>query len=383
LSGGAAGVSNDSENIFSEWRWPMTQASVIATSSAPGDHVLPTDDDIFHHIAVLGVRELHFAHDPATDLHAIIAIHSTHLGPALGGARCLPYPSTREATLDAMRLARAMSYKAALAQLPCGGGKAVLLRPPEIRDRDAYFEAFGEFVNNLGGRFITAEDSGTSVEDMDRIARRTRYVAGTSRLQGGRGDPSPWTALGVRRGIEAAVRHKLGRNDLKGIHVAIQGTGHVGYFLTRELIRAGARVTVCDMNPEAVHRAEQVGARAVAPEKILDVACDVFAPCALGAALNSNTIARLRAVIVAGAANNQLAEASDAEALARRGILYAPDYVINAGGLVSSVLTDDQSVERKVVAICDTLTEIFERAARSGETPTQVADRMAEQALYD
>jgi leucine dehydrogenase len=361
----------------------MTKASVIAPAPSTGSPALPTGDDIFEHIAALGVRELHFTHDTATDLHAIIAIHSTRLGPALGGARCLPYPSTLEATLDAMRLARAMSYKAAMAGLPCGGGKAVLMRPPVIRDRDAYFETFGEFVNNLGGRFITAEDSGTAVEDMDRIARRTRYVAGTSRLQGGRGDPSPWTALGVRRGIEAAVRHKLGRDSLKGVHVAIQGTGHVGYFLVRELLRAGARVTVCDMNAEAVQRAEKIGARVVAPDHLLDVACDVFAPCALGGALNTQTIPRLRATIVAGGANNQLAVASDAEALARRDILYAPDYVINAGGLVSSVLRDDQSVERKVLAIHDTLTEIFERAARSGETPAQVADRMAEDTLYD
>lgn len=349
---------------------------------AGGAHPSAESLDIFQAASALGFGDLHIKIDPACGLHAIIAIHSTRLGPALGGCRCVPYASAEAALLDALRLARGMTYKAAISGLRQGGGKAVLMRPREICDREAYFESFGRFVEELGGCYITAVDSGTSPADMDIVARRTRHVACTSASKAGTGDPSPHTALGVRRGIEAAVKCKLGRDTLEGVHVAIQGLGHVGYPLARELHALGARLTVADVDPAAVRRAvHELVATAVAPERIYDVACDVFAPCALGAVINDQTLPRLAAPIVAGAANNQLAEQRHGDALHERGILYAPDYVINAGGILQIALHDDAALRAKLLGIYDTLTEIFTRSARTGIPPQRVADGMVEARL--
>ncbi len=338
--------------------------------------------DLFQEASALGFGDIHIKIDPDCGLHAIIAIHSTRLGPALGGCRCIPYASTEAALLDAMRLARGMTYKAAISGLSQGGGKAVLMRPPEIGEREAYFESFGRFVDSLGGRYITAVDSGTSPADMDIIARRTRHVACTSSHHAGSGDPSPHTALGVRRGIEAAVRFALGRDSLEGVHVAMQGVGHVGYPLARELRAHGARLTVCDVDRLAVERCvDEFGAAAATTEGIYELACDVFAPCALGAVINDQTLPRLAARIVAGAANNQLAELRHGDRLHERGILYAPDYVINAGGILQIALREESALRAKLFAIYDTLTEIFRRSAREDTPPQRVADRMVEDML--
>ena len=330
--------------------------------------------------------ELHLERDAATGLQAIVAIHDTRLGPALGGCRFIHYDREEDAIEDAMRLARGMTYKAALAGVELGGGKSVIMRPKGNFDRAALFRAFGRFVEALGGRYITAEDSGTSVEDMEIVRQETRHVTGVKRESGGTGDPSPWTALGVRRGIEAAVRFVLGRDGLEGVHVAVQGVGHVGYHLCRELHGMGAELTVADVDPLKAERAErEFGARVVPLEQIYSVECDVFSPNALGSALNDTTIPQLRCKVVAGAANNQLAEPRNGDDLMQRGILYAPDYAINAGGLIAVAQElkgfDEDKVRERVMAIYDTIYEIAERA-RAAMAPTyRIADTMAEERL--
>lgn len=340
--------------------------------------------DILEHADDLGFGDIHIKIDPATGLHAIIAIHSTCLGPALGGCRWLSYPTTEAALLDAMRLACGMTYKAAISGLSSGGGKAVLIRPPHPIDREAYFEAFGSFVDELGGRYITAVDSGTSVADMDIIARRTQHVASTSASRAGSGDPSPHTALGIRRGIEAGVKSKLKRDSLEGVHVAIQGVGHVGYPLARELAVHGARLTVCDVGESAVERCvDEFGAASVARERIYEIESDVFAPCALGAIINDETLPRLNTKIVGGAANNQLAEIRHGDLLHRRGILYAPDYVINAGGIIQIIVDDEAEMNEKILGIYDTLMRIFAQSEKMNQPPRRVADSMVDAMLAE
>lgn len=348
------------------------------------EHISITGQELVQRMESERFGELHIKLDERTGLKAVVAIHSTRLGPALGGARCIPYPAFDAALLDAARLARGMSYKAAVVGLPLGGGKAVLMRPDTIPDRAAYFEAFGDFVDHLGGRYVTAEDSGTGVEDMNIIARRTDHVVGTTTGENPRGDPSPSTAFGVLQGIRAAVRHAFGRDDLAGVHVAVQGTGHVGYHLCRELHARGARLTVADVDEQAVQRVvDELGARTAPAGVILEVECDVLAPCALGGVLGERTIPRLRARIVAGAANNQLVTAADARRLADRGIVYAPDFVINAGGLMHVSARHNESVRDQVAGIHDTLLGIFERAAADNRTTAEIADEIAESILYD
>ena len=340
---------------------------------------LQTDDDIFARASSLGFGDIHFKHDAATDMRAIIAIHNTRLGPALGGCRCVPYPSTQAALFDVMNLARAMSYKAAMAGLPLGGGKAVIMRPNHITDREALFEAYGSFVNELGGRYISSVDSGTGVDDMDIAARKTKYVRSTS----GQGDPSPSTALGVRRGIEAAVKHQLGLDTLEGIHVAIQGAGHVGYYLAKELHTLGTKLSMCDISESAVERcADEFGATIVDPDNIYNVSADVFAPCALGGVINDQTINKLKVKIVAGATNNALASIAHAISLHEKGILYAPDYVINAGGLMQVWIKDETALREKIYDIYTTLTNLFQRSSGDQASPAIVVDHMAEEILY-
>ena len=316
-------------------------------------------------------------------MRCIVALHDTRLGPAIGGCRFLEYDSDQDALIDALRLARGMTYKAALAGLPHGGGKTVLIRPRRMFDRAAIFRAFGRFLEGLSGRYFTAEDSGTGVEDMEIVRTVTKQVVGTG---GGSGDPSPFTALGVRRGIEACVKLKLGRSSLEDIHVAIQGVGHVGYHLCKELHAAGAKLTVADIDPLKAERAQrEFGANVVPIERIFDVECDVLSPCALGSALNDDTISRLRTLVVAGAANNQLAEPRHGDDLNARGILYAPDYAINAGGLINVALElqgyDADKARHQTGKVYDTIYEIGERSLKSLTPTYRVADLMVEEKL--
>jgi leucine dehydrogenase len=343
--------------------------------------------DFFGLMANYDYGELHMARDAATGLRAIVAIHDTRLGPALGGCRFLPYAHELDAVIDALRLARGMTYKAALADLPHGGGKAVLMQPVSSHfDRAALFRAFGRFVDSLGGHYITAEDSGTGLEDMNIIRSVTRHVTGVDIQQGGSGDPSPFTALGVRRGIEACVKLKLGADSLDGVHVAVQGVGHVGYQLCKELASSGAKLSVADVDPLKAERARrEFGAAIVALDRIFEVECDVLSPCALGSALNDQTVGRIRAPIIAGAANNQLAEPRHGDDLNARGILYAPDYAINAGGLINVAIEvtgyDAAKSRARVMHIYDTIYEIADRS-RKTLTPTyRVADLMVEEKL--
>ena len=329
-----------------------------------------------------------FGHDATPGLRAIIAVHSTARGPAAGGCRMWPYASTAEAVADVLRLSRGMSYKNALAGVPFGGGKAVIIGEAHEAKTPPLLEAFGRFVDSLAGRYITAEDVGTTIADMAHVARATRYVSGLGAAPGrAGGDPGPKTALGVYLGIKAALRFRLGRADLDGVTVAVQGAGGVGYHLCGQLAAEGARLFVADVRRAAVQRAcEQFGARAVAVEDILALDVDVLAPCALGGVLNIESIPRLRARIIAGAANNQLAQGQDGAALRAAGILYAPDYVINAGGIISvSREYHGGATEAQVIAdihaIPVRLTEIFERARRENRTTNAVADEMARERL--
>lgn len=339
-------------------------------------------DDLFQYAKELNFGEVHIKFDPATQLCAIIAIHSTKRGPSLGGCRCIEYGSTADAFRDALRLARGMSYKAAVANLPLGGGKAVIMKPKQIADREAFFAMFGRFVEDLNGRYITAMDSGTEVADMDVIARYTRHVSTTSKG----GDPAPFTALGVLRGIQAAIKFKQKKDSLKGLHIAIQGVGHVGYNLAKFLHEEGAVLTVCDQNPERVQRVvNEFSAKTVSSEEIYAVDCDVFAPCALGAVLNDQTIPRIKTNIVAGAANNQLAESRHDRAMWERGILYAPDFVINAGGLIHAYAEYAQSSMDEAGAhinhLFDVLLAIFDRSHHEEKPTGEIADIIAVERL--
>lgn len=342
--------------------------------------------DLFARMAAYGYGSVHAHRDPAVGLRAIVAVHDTRLGPALGGCRFIPYDDESSAFTDALRLARAMTYKAALAGLALGGGKSVILYPSQPFDRAALFRSFGRFVDSLGGRYITAEDSGTTPEDMEVLRGETRWVTGVAPENGGSGDPSPFTALGVRRGIEACVAFKLGRGSLDGVHVAVQGVGHVGWKLCEELHREGARLTVADVDPPKAERARAAfNARVVPIADIFAVEADVLAPCALGSAINEHTVSRVAAPIVAGAANNQLSDPRHADTLRRRGVLYAPDYAVNAGGLINVAQEvagyDPEAARARTLGVYDTVAEIARRADAEGVPTTVVADRMVEERL--
>ncbi|MBI3144699.1 MAG: Glu/Leu/Phe/Val dehydrogenase [Pseudogulbenkiania sp.] len=329
-----------------------------------------------------GHEQVVFASDSRSGLKAIIAIHNTRRGPAMGGCRMWAYPDSTAAATDALRLARGMTYKNAMAGLPIGGGKAVIIGDARSAKSPELFRALGRAIDQLGGRYITAEDVGTSPADMSFVREETRYVAGLSGELGGTGDPSPATALGVFVGIEAAVRHRLGVDSVKGLTVAVQGLGHVGYDLARRVHEAGARLVVADIDRANAERAAaEFGARVVAPDEIVDAQADVFAPCALGAVLNRQSLPRLKCSVVAGAANNQLATDDIGEQLRDAGILYAPDYVINAGGIIkvcAEYLSEPvDSVEGRVRAIARTLGEVFQMAERDGIATSRAADTLA------
>ncbi len=341
---------------------------------------------VFESMAHYGYGEVHCVRDERVALRAIIAIHDTRLGPALGGCRFVPYANEDAAMTDALRLARGMSFKAALARLPHGGGKAVIMAPEGSYDRPALLRRFAKFIDELGGRYVSAEDAGTGLADMEIMRTETKHVVGLSPEHGGSGDPSPFTALGVRRGIEAYVELVLKRQSLAGLHVAVQGVGHVGYNLCRELHAAGARLTVSDVRDDlAAQAASAFGANQVPAAEIHRVPCDVYAPCALGGALNDRSVPQLQCKIVAGAANNQLASDDNGTALHARGILYAPDYAINAGGLINVAQEvagyDADKARERTLHIYDTLLEIGDRSLRLGEPPHRVADAMVQEIL--
>ena len=343
---------------------------------------------VFSNVAFDDHEKVLFCTDRPTGLHAIIAIHSTALGPAAGGTRQWSYADDEEALYDVLRLSQGMSYKNAMAGLKFGGGKAVIIKTPDFAAGDELYARFGDFVESLGGDYITAEDVGMSPEIMQIIATRTKYVTGlpTSSGKAG-GDPSPKTAFGIFRGIEEAVRFKLERDDLKGTTVAVQGVGNVGYHLCRLLHEAGAVLTVADIEKAKVQRVcDEFGASSVGLDEILFCEVDLLAPCALGAILNEDTIPRLRTSIVAGAANNQLQTTADGQRLADAGILYAPDYVINGGGIINVASeyygdTDDAGVMDLVDRIGPRLLEIFEESAATGKLSNDIADEQARRVI--
>ncbi|MGN6501243.1 MAG: Leu/Phe/Val dehydrogenase [Tsuneonella sp.] len=331
--------------------------------------------------------------DRKSGLTAIIAVHSSHLGPGAGGTRFWHYPEPKDAMRDALRLSRGMSYKNAMAGLPMGGGKAVILADKDRTKTPELLAAFGDAVEALGGKYVTAEDVGISEADMVAVSQRTRFVSGLPVEEGAAGgDPGPFTAMGIYLGIKAAVEHKLGKDTLKGVRVALQGTGSVGGGVARLLHKDGAKLVVADMDAaRAQALAAEVDGEVVSPEQIMSVGCDVFSPNALGAILDDEGIARLDCAIVAGGANNQLAREHHGPMLAERGILYAPDYVINAGGIISVTLEylcrrdgapcDINEVRKRLAQIPGRLEEIWRESDRTGVSSDQVADRMAQKLI--
>ena len=329
-------------------------------------------------------EQIIYCYEKSSGLKAIIAIHDTTLGPALGGVRMWNYESEEAALEDALRLARGMTYKNAAAGLNLGGGKAVIIGDPKSDKSETLFRAFGRFVESLNGRYITAEDVGTTEQDMDYIHMETDYVVGTS--SGGAGNPSPITALGIYKGMKAAAKEAFGTDSLSGKTIAVQGVGQVAFHLCKYLHGENANLIVTDINEEAVKRAvQEYQAEAVQPDEIYDVDCDIYAPCALGGTINDETIPRLKAKVIAGSANNQLLENRHGDILFEKGIVYAPDYVINSGGVinVSEELRgyDQNRVLRKIDSIYSILETVF-KISREENIPTyQAADRMAEQRI--
>ncbi|MEQ8406366.1 MAG: Glu/Leu/Phe/Val dehydrogenase dimerization domain-containing protein [Oceanicaulis sp.] len=343
---------------------------------------------VFEHPAFDDHEKILFASDPVTGLKAILAVHSTARGPAVGGCRMWKYDSSADALTDVLRLSQGMSYKNVMADLPIGGGKSVIMRPEGEFDRQALFEAFGRALEGLGGVYISAEDVGVSPDDMVAARRETRHVVG---LPDGTGDPSPVTAKGVFLGIQACAKRGLGSEDLSGKKIAVQGaTGHVGAYLVRHLAEAGADLFLADINEPALKKiAEETGATVVEDANaIYDVDADIFTPCALGSIINPDTIDRLKVKIVAGAANNQLLTRDMGAELQKRGILYAPDYVINAGGIINvmgeiDTRFDAKWVEGKLVTLKSTLGEILDTAENEGRPANTVADELARRRIAD
>ncbi len=333
-----------------------------------------------------GHEEVVYCHDPSVGLKAIIAIHNTSLGPALGGTRMWNYANENDALVDVLRLSKGMTYKAAAAGLNLGGGKAVIIGDSKTQKTEGLFRAFGQFVNSLNGKYITAEDVGTSVQDMEYIFMETPFVTGIPKDFGGSGDPSPYTAHGVLCGIKASAKWQLGTDNLKGMRVAVQGLGNVGSNLVKYLTQEGAQVFVSDIDPEKVKKmAQEYRAEGVAPDKILFQDCDILAPCAMGAIVNDESLGKIKAKVIAGGANNQLAEARHGQSLKELGILYAPDYVINAGGLMNVfVELEGYSHERafdKTRKVYDNCMKVFEIAKRDNVGTHIAADRMAEERI--
>lgn len=331
-------------------------------------------------------EEVVFCNDKESGLKAIIAIHNTTLGPALGGTRMWNYASESDALVDVLRLSRGMTYKAAAAGLNLGGGKAVIIGNSKTDKTEQLFRSFGAFVNSLNGRYITAEDVGTTVKDMEYVYNETPWVTGIPKEMGGSGDPSPYTAHGVLMGIKAAVNYKFKTDSLKGLTIAVQGLGNVGSHLVNYLHGEGARLKVTDIDQDRTRKiADQYNAEIVKPDQIIGTDCDVFAPCALGAVINDSSIGQLKAKVIAGGANNVLAEEKHAAMLEQLGILYAPDYVVNSGGLMNVFVelegySPDRAFEKTRV-VYDSCMKVFEIATRDKITTAQAADRMAEERI--
>lgn len=342
--------------------------------------------EIMSYMEEYDYEQLVFCQDKNSGLKGIIAIHDTTLGPALGGTRMWTYDSESEAIEDALRLARGMTYKNAAAGLNLGGGKSVIIGDPKKDKNPEMFRAFGRYIQSLSGRYITAEDVGTTVEDMDLIHMETDYVTGTSPESGSSGDPSPVTAYGIYKGIKAAANEAFGNDSLEGRTVAVQGVGHVAYTLCEYLHEEGANLIVTDINKDAVNKAvEAFGAQAVDPNDIYAVDCDIYSPCALGGVINDETLSVLKAKVIAGSANNQLKTPEHGSIIHEKGIIYAPDYVINSGGVIN--VADELNgynqtrALKKVEGIYDILLNVFEISNKENIPTAVAADRIAEQRI--
>lgn len=332
----------------------------------------------------MGHEEVVFFQDKTCGLKAIVGIHDTTLGPALGGTRMWPYESEEDALVDVLRLSRGMTYKNAISGLNLGGGKAVIIGDPKKDKSEALFRSFGRFIESLNGRYITAEDVNTTVEDIEHIFTETNYVTGVAQQYGGSGNPAPYTALGVFRGIEASVTKAFGSRSLKGKTVAIQGVGSVGFELSKLLAEAGANLIYTDVSERGIQKMKEAfpHAKYVSPQEIFSVACDVYAPCALGASVNDDTIPQLKAKIVCGAANNQLKEDRHGLILKEKNILYAPDYLVNAGGVMNVSIEfegwADSKSRRMIDTIYDKTLEVFRISEEQNIPVNKAADVMAE-----
>jgi leucine dehydrogenase len=332
-------------------------------------------------------EQVAICHDRDSGLRAIIAVHDTTLGPGLGGIRMWTYPSDDAALLDVLRLSEGMTYKNSLAGLPLGGGKTVVVGDPRTDKTPARFVALGGFIERLNGSYLAAEDVGTTTDDAELVATRTKHITGLPVARGGSGDPSPMTAWGVVCGIRAALAEsREGDGGLEGVHVAVQGLGHVGADVARHLLEAGARVTVADIYADRVQPLAELGAEEAQPDAVHAVECDVFSPCALGAVVNGTTLPEMRCRIIAGAANNQLADETMGDELQGRGILYAPDFAINAGGVINigeelQGPYDAERAQRSVERIGDTLAAVFERARETGVSTHTAALAMARERI--
>lgn len=342
---------------------------------------------VFHHIEQYGHEQIVFAQDKEAGLKAIIGIHSTVLGPSLGGCRMWNYSDEGEALRDVLRLSRGMTYKASIAGLKLGGGKAVIIGDSRTQKTPELLRSFGRFVESLSGRYITAEDVGMKVQDIDVIRTETEYAVGGSN-EGGSGDPSIMTAFGVFQGMKAALKFAGLGEELNGVQVAVQGVGNVGYHLCSYLSAAGAKLFVSDIYPNQIEKVvQEFGAVAVEPDQVYQTDCEIFAPCALGAILNSRTIPQLKCKIIAGSANNQLETEADGFTLFKRGVVYAPDYAINSGGLINVAAELDgynqEKVLGKVSQIYTTIANVLERSKKENVPPHVAADRLAEQRLNE
>lgn len=333
-----------------------------------------------------GFEKVLIAENPNAGLSAIIAIHNTNLGPACGGIRMLPYASQSEALQDVLRLAKGMSYKSALAGINFGGGKSVIIGDPSKKS-EGLFHAFGEFVETLKGKYIAAKDMNITSPDLALVKQKCRHVLGVEGEPGTSGDPSPVTAFGVFRALEATLEFLTGSKKMNGLRVAIQGIGHVGYSLAEHIKKAGGEIWVTDTNPKAVEKAQkELGAKFVSLEEIYELDCDIFAPCARGAVLNELTIPKLKVKAVVGAANNQLATTQDGIRIHERKIIYAPDYAVNSGGIINIFIEsggyDPNRALKKTDEIYRTMKEVFERSKKTGKPTFEVADQLAEERLY-
>ena len=341
---------------------------------------------IFETLSTTGHEEVVFCHNKDAGLKAIIAIHNTVLGPALGGTRMWAYKTEQDALNDVLRLSRGMTYKAAVAGLNLGGGKAVIIGDPNKDKSEALFRAFGRYVASLNGRYITAEDVGIDVNDMEFVLKETEYVTGVHQVHGGSGDPSPFTAYGTLQGLLASLNKQYGNEDVGKYSYAVQGVGHVGFEYVKLLREAGAKVFVTDINEEAVQRCvDEYGCEAVGLDDIYDCDVDVYSPCALGGTVNENTLDRIKAKVICGAANNQLATDEIGDELTRRGLVYAPDYAVNAGGLMNVSIEFDgynrERAMRMMRGIYYNVGKIFQIDDRDNIPTYKAADRMAEECI--